>query len=77
MKRKLLIPVVLIAALAAMGAYSMSWFRHRPRRNTNSGGMATGRKTLQRPKPISIARPPTKSARASISSATTPWRRRI
>src|SRR5499427_107193 len=27
MKRKLLIPVVLGAALAAMGAYSMSWFR--------------------------------------------------
>ena len=27
MKRKLLIPVVLIAALAAMGAYSMNWFR--------------------------------------------------
>src|SRR5499425_3777103 len=27
MKRQLLIPVVLIAALAAMGAYSMSWFR--------------------------------------------------
>ena len=27
MKRKFLIPVVLIAALAAMGAYSMNWFR--------------------------------------------------
>ena len=27
MKRKHLIPVVLIAALAAMGAYSMNWFR--------------------------------------------------
>src|SRR6516162_4092413 len=49
---------------------------HRPKRNTSSGGMATGRKTLPRRRRISIVRPPTKSARAWTSSATTLWRKR-
>ena len=56
MKRKLLIPVVLIAALAAMGAYSMSWFRrerrdedHRNQKLPFHGiDLLTGTKALRR-----------------------------
>src|SRR5215469_13617931 len=40
---------------------------HRPKRNTSNGGTATGRKTSTRPGRTSIARPPTKSARASMA----------